>query len=116
MLRCSFADPQRHRIYQMKITGMSDQDVINTIVREQGAVALATPPTSTLGGIVTWVMPGIVLVVGFIVYSVYVRRNRKAPQPLTEIDRATIERFRNQIDRELEESPEIPQKDSDART
>ena len=103
MLRCESADPMRRRIHQMKMTGMSDQDIINTIVREQGAVALATPPTATFGGIITWVMPGIALLLGFWVYTAYVRRNRKAPEPLSQADRAAIERYRNQMDRELEE-------------
>ena len=116
MLRCSSADPLRRRIYQMKMNGLSDQDVISTIVREEGTVALAAPPTGTLGGIITWVMPGVALVMGFVIYSAYVRRNRRTPQPLTEIDRATIERFRSQIDRELDESPEASQRGSDAQT
>jgi cytochrome c-type biogenesis protein CcmH len=103
MLRCSSADPMRRRIYQMKMTGMSDQDIINTIVREEGAVALSAPPTGTFGGILTWVMPGIALLIGFVIYSAYVRRNRKAPDPISEADRANIERFRTQIDSELDE-------------
>jgi cytochrome c-type biogenesis protein CcmH/NrfF len=115
MLHCGSADPLRRRIYQMKTTGMSDQDVINTIVREEGAVALATPPTGTFGGIITWIMPGVALVIGFFVYSAYVRRNRKAPEPLSETDRAAIERYRNQIDRELDETPE-PHRGADSRT
>ena len=98
----------------MKVTGMSDQDVINTIVREEGAVALATPPTGTFGGIITWVMPGIALLMGFFVWSAYVRRNRKAPEPLSETDRAAIERYRNQIDRELDDTAE-PQRGADTR-
>ena len=113
MLRCSFSDPMRRRIYQMKMTGMSDQDVINTIVREEGTVALAAPPTGTLGGVITWVMPGVVLVIGFFVYSAYVRRNRKEPEPISEVDRATIERFRSQMDRELDESAEPSRHRSD---
>jgi cytochrome c-type biogenesis protein CcmH len=116
MLRCGSADPLRRRIYQMKMTGLSDQDVIDTIVREEGAVALATPPTGTLGGIVTWVMPGVALILGFFVYSAYVKRNRKAPETLSDVDRATIERFRAQIDRELDESSEPSQRGSDAHT
>ena len=76
MLRCSSADPMRRRIYQMKMTGMSDQDVVNTIVREQGVVALASPPTGTFGGIVSWVMPAIALLIGFWVYTAFVKRNQ----------------------------------------
>ncbi len=116
MLRCGSADPMRRRIYQMKMTGMSDQDVINTIVREEGVVALAAPPTGTFGGVITWIMPGVALVLGFLVYSAYVRRNHKAPESLSEADRANIERFRSQIDSELEESSEPPQRGSDPRT
>lgn len=116
MLRCSSADPMRRRIYQMKMTGMSDQDVINAIVREEGTVALAAPPTGTLGGLITWVMPGVVLIIGFFVYSAYVKRNRKEPEPISEIDRTVIERFRTQIDRELDESPAPPYRGPDPRT
>jgi cytochrome c-type biogenesis protein CcmH len=103
MLRCSSADPMRRRIYQMKITGMSDQDVVNTIVREEGAVALAAPPTDNFGGILTWAMPGVVLIIGFFIWSAYVRRNQKAPEVMSDADRATLNRYRDQIDSELEE-------------
>jgi cytochrome c-type biogenesis protein CcmH/NrfF len=115
MLRCSSADPLRRRIYQMKTTGMSDQGVINAIVREEGSVALATPPTGTIGGVITWVMPGVALIIGFFVYSAYVKRNRKTPEPLSEVDRAALDRFRSQIDRELEE-PGPSQRGPDPRT
>jgi cytochrome c-type biogenesis protein CcmH/NrfF len=93
----------RRRIYQMEMTGMSDQDVINKVVREEGVVALATPPTETFGGIVTWVMPGVMLVIGFIVYSTYVKRNRKTAEVISATDRANIERFRDEMDRDLDE-------------
>ncbi len=96
----------RRRIHEMKSRGMSDGDIVNTIVREQGIVALAAPPAGSLGGLITWIMPGIALLLGFFVYSTYVRRNRKQPEPLTSLDQATIDRFRSQIDRELGESPE----------
>ena len=51
-----------------------------------------------------WVMPGIALLIGFFIYTAYVRRNRKAPAPLTPVDQALIDRFQTQIDRELGES------------
>lgn len=115
MLRCSSADPIRRHIYQMKMTGMSDQNVINTIVREEGTVALATPPTGTFGGVISWIMPGVALIIGFFVYSAYVKRNRKAPEPLSEVDRAAMERFRNQIDSELDDSASPTQQGSGTR-
>jgi cytochrome c-type biogenesis protein CcmH/NrfF len=108
MLRCDSADPMRRRIYQMQQKGMSDSAIIDTIVREEGIVALASPPATGLGPIITWVMPAIALAVGFIIYYWYVRRNRKTPEPLSPVDEATIERFRAQIDRELDDSTDKP--------
>lgn len=106
MLRCSSADPMRRRIYQMKTHGMSDTDIVNTIVHEQGIVALSSPPAHGLGGLITWFMPAAALLIGFSIYSSYVRRNRTAPEPLSPKDQAAIDRFRAQIDRELDDSSE----------
>ena len=73
MLHCSSADPKRHRIYEMKQQGVSDDEIVNTIVREEGIVALASPPVKGFGPVLTWVMPGIALVLGFLVYSWWVQ-------------------------------------------
>lgn len=108
MLRCSSADPMRRRIYEMKQRRMSDGAIVNTIVREEGIVALASPPAHGFGGVITWTMPVIALLAGFFIYSSFIRRNRKAPEPLSASDRAVMERFRTQIERELEEPSELP--------
>ncbi|HMF74744.1 MAG TPA: cytochrome c-type biogenesis protein CcmH [Bryobacteraceae bacterium] len=104
MLHCESADPKRHRIYDMKQQGASDNDIVNTVVREEGIVALATPPTEGFGPLLTWAMPGIALLLGFFVYSRWVKRNRKGPEPetLTARDKAIMDKFRAQIDHELE--------------
>jgi cytochrome c-type biogenesis protein CcmH/NrfF len=106
MLHCDSADPMRRRIYNMQAKGMSDSAIVSTIVREEGIVALASPPAKGLGPILTWIMPGIALLIGFWIYSLYVRRNRKDPEPLTAVDRAVIDRFHVQIERELGEAAE----------
>jgi cytochrome c-type biogenesis protein CcmH len=103
MLRCDSADPMRRRIFQMQSSGMGDKQIIDNIVRQEGIVALASPPGQGLGPVVTWVMPGVALAVGVWIWSWYVRRNRRQPQPLTPVDAAVLERFRTQIDRELDE-------------
>lgn len=95
----------RQRVYSMKTRGVSDDAIVNTIVREQGVVALSSPPAAGFGGMITWLMPAFILLVGFFVYLTFVRRHRKAPAALTAADQAMIDRFRAQIDRELEESP-----------
>jgi cytochrome c-type biogenesis protein CcmH/NrfF len=105
MLRCDSAYPMRRRIFGMKQAGMSDDAIVNTIVREEGVVALSSPPAGSIGGLITWTMPAVALLAGFLIYSFYVRRNRKPPEPLSSFDRAVIDRFQDQIDRELEEPP-----------
>lgn len=110
MLHCESSDPMRQRIYSMQSKGMSDKAIVDKIVREEGIVALASPPAEGFGPVLTWVMPGIALLIGFWIYSMYVRRNRKEPEPLNAIDRAVIERFHVQIERELGEDaePDVP--------
>jgi cytochrome c-type biogenesis protein CcmH/NrfF len=103
MLRCSSADPMRHRIYDLKQKGMSDDAIVNSVVQQEGIVALASPPTAGFGPIVTWVMPGLALAIGFFVWSAFVRRNRKEPAPLTPVDESLIARYQKQMDRELGE-------------
>ena len=105
MLHCGSSDPIRHRIFEMQKQGMSDDAIVNTFVKEEGIVALATPPTHGLGPIITWMGPGIALLLGFLVYSGYIRRNRKQPAPLMPVDQAVLDRFKAQIDRELDDSP-----------
>ena len=75
MLRCGYTEPMRAKIKQLQDNGASDDAIINTIVREQGVVALAAPPAEGWG-LFTWLMPGIALLGGFLVYSLWVRRNR----------------------------------------
>lgn len=106
MLHCGFSDPMRQRIHAMKQQGLSDDSIVSSIVREQGVVALSSPPAGSIGGLVTWLMPGIMLLAGFFVYLSFVRRHKKAPAPLSTLDRALLDRFHAQIDRELDEAPQ----------
>jgi cytochrome c-type biogenesis protein CcmH/NrfF len=101
MLHCGSADPKRHRIFEMKQRGVSDDEIVSTIVREEGVAALSGPLHHEL---FVWMMPGIALLIGFFIYTAYVRRNRKAAAPLTPVDEALIDRFRPQIDRDLDDS------------
>jgi cytochrome c-type biogenesis protein CcmH/NrfF len=105
MLHCESSGPMRARIKQMQDRGASDDAILKTIVREQGVVALAAPPAEGWG-LFTWVMPGIALLLGFLVYSWWVRRSRRQQldPPLTEGDRAVLDRFRDQIDSEFDDA------------
>jgi cytochrome c-type biogenesis protein CcmH len=101
MLHCESADPMRRRIAGMQSQGMTDAAIIGAIVKQDGVVALASPPATGFG-LFTWVMPGVALIVGFFVYSRWVRRNRREPVPLSAEDQAILDRYRAQIDRDLD--------------
>ena len=103
MIHCSSSDPKRKRIYEMLKAGMSDQQIVNTFVREEGVSALSSPPTDTWGGLVSWAMPGFALLIGFWIWLRYVRGNQQEPVPLTEHDRAAMERFRSELEGDPEE-------------
>lgn len=102
MIKCQSADPMRRRIHDMQAVGITDDQIVQTIVREEGIVALASPPVRGWG-LFTWVMPGIALLLGFCVYTVWVRRNKAEPVTMTAKDNALLERFRDQMDQELDE-------------
>ena len=107
MLKCESADPKRHQIYSMQQKGMSDDAIVSSVVQQEGIVALATPPSEGFWPILTWVMPGIALIIGFLIYSNWVKRNKQEPVALSATEKATLDRFQSQIDKELDEEPHV---------
>jgi len=102
MLHCHFADPMRRRIHDMQKAGMSDDEIVRDIVREEGVVALSSPPTSGWG-LFTWVMPFFAIGIGLWVYTLWVRRNRQPAAEAHPVDSAVLDRFRDQIEAETED-------------
>jgi len=102
MIKCHSADPTRRRIHDMQAVGITDDQIVQAIVQEEGVVALASPP-ATGWGLLTWLGPGIALLLGFFVYTQWVRRNRALPVAMNAKDSALLERFRDQMDQELDE-------------
>ncbi len=100
MLRCHYTEPMRARIKAMQDEGKSDRDIISMIVQQEGVVALAAPQGEGWG-LFTWVMPGLALFAGFWLWSWWVRRNRQQQTPVNEVDKAVLDRFRDQIESEL---------------
>jgi cytochrome c-type biogenesis protein CcmH/NrfF len=112
MLRCDSADPKRRRIFEMQARGMSDDAIVNTFVREEGIVALSSPLPLHL---ITWLATPIALLLGFWLYLSFVKRNRKLESTISTEDQAMIDRFRAQMDRELDESPELGKQGANSR-
>lgn len=103
MLRCDSSDPKRRRIFEMKSQGLSDDAIVNTFVREEGAVALSSPQPLNL---VTWLGTPVALLLGFWLYTSFIRRNRKPVAPISSEDQAMIDRFRPHFDPEFDDLPE----------
>jgi len=102
MIRCHFADPMRRRVHDMQKAGMTDDEIVRDIVREEGIVALSSPPT-TGWGLFTWLMPFFAIGIGLWVYTLWVRRNRQPAVEVHPVDTALLDRFRDQIEAESED-------------
>ena len=59
MLECHYSLPAREKIGGMQKTGMRDQQIVDTFVKERGIVALAAPPMQGFN-LLGWIMPFIV--------------------------------------------------------
>jgi cytochrome c-type biogenesis protein CcmH/NrfF len=86
---------------------MTDDEIVRDIVREEGIVALSSPPTSGWG-LFTWVMPFFAIGIGLWVYTLWVRRNRRPAVEIQPVDGALLERFRDQIEAESEDFTPAP--------
>lgn len=104
MLRCDSSDPKRRRIFEMKSQGMSDDAIVQSFVREEGTVALSSPQPLSL---LTWLGTPIALLIGFWIYTSFIRRNRKPAVAMSTEDHAMIERYRSQFDSEFDDSADV---------
>jgi cytochrome c-type biogenesis protein CcmH/NrfF len=100
MLECSFSKPAKERIAKMQAIGMSDQQIIDTFIREYGAgIYLAQP--NFFGMLVPYLAAGAGL---FMVWT-FIRKYRK-PQPLPDLgpiqlDDPALAKYKDQIEKDL---------------
>jgi cytochrome c-type biogenesis protein CcmH/NrfF len=101
MIGCHYSAPAREKIAAMQKAGSDDKAIIDSFVSEQGLKALATPPTEGFS-LVGWLMPFIAAGFGLIVVWMVLRRylNLK-PAPVTELDRAVLDKYHAQIENEV---------------
>lgn len=105
MLGCGYMTPARERIAAMQAKGASDQQIVDSFVKEMGLAALAVPPAEGFH-LLGWIMPFIAILFGLGAILIYWKRFRKpvdepalAGGPTRKID----ESYRQRIERELEE-------------
>ena len=100
MLECHFSKPAKEKIAQMLSVGMTDQQIVDSFVRENGAGIYLAPPNA-LGWIVPYALAG----AGMLVIWAFIRKYRK-PKPVAEIgeieiDDPALAKYKDQIEKDL---------------
>jgi cytochrome c-type biogenesis protein CcmH len=100
MLECHYSHPARQKIGNMQKAGMNDQQIVDAFVKEQGIVALATPPMQGFN-ILAWTMPFIAIAIGLVAIAFWMKRFRTVRPVLQPIDEVADERYRKRIEQEM---------------
>jgi len=100
MLECGFSKPAKERIAQMQAVAMSDQQIVQAFVRDNGAGIYLAPPNAF-----GWIVPYAVAVAGLGMILLFVLKYRK-PKPMPEIGTPEIEdpelaKYKDQIEKQL---------------
>lgn len=82
-LECPSAIPMRKQIRAYLAQGMSEQAVIEAMVKEHGMVVLAAPPAKGFN-LAAWVMPFVALALGFFIVRRVLLRMRARAQTRSE--------------------------------
>ena len=100
MLECSHSKPAKEKIARMQQVGMSDDQIIQSFIREDGPGIYLAPP-SAFGWIVPYVMVGIGLLVIMAFVKKYRRPRPLAEVPVMELDDPALAKYKDQIEKEL---------------
>lgn len=100
MLECSHSKPAKEKIARMQAVGMSDDQIIQSFVRDEGPAIYLAPP-SAFG----WIVPYVAVGFGLIVIWLFVKKYRR-PKPLTELpamelDDPALAKYKDQIEKDL---------------
>jgi cytochrome c-type biogenesis protein CcmH len=103
MLHCHFSEPARDKLLALVNAGESDQSILDAFVKEYGVQILLKPPAEGFN-LLGWVMPFVGLLIGLTIVWYVLRRIRR-PLPVAagpQIDDATLARYQERIDKDLE--------------
>ena len=100
MLECGFSKPAKEKIARMLAVGMTDDQIIQSFVRDNGPGIYLAPP-SAFG----WVVPYAAVGVGLLAIWLFLKRAFK-PRPIPEIgpvelDDPALAKYKEQIERDL---------------
>jgi len=100
MLECSFSKPAKEKIARMQAVAMSDDQIVQSFIRENASGIYLAPP-SAFG----WIIPYASIGAGLLVIWAFVKKYRK-PKPLAEVgpmelDDPELEKYKEQIEKDL---------------
>jgi cytochrome c-type biogenesis protein CcmH len=100
MLECERSKPAKEKIARMQAVGMSDQQIIDSFVREFGPGIYLAPP-SAFG----WLVPYASVGLGLLVIWAFIKKYRK-PKPIADlgtidIDDPALAKYKDQIEKDL---------------
>jgi len=100
MLECSHSKPAKEKIARMQGVGMTDDQIIQAFVREDGPAIYLAPP-SAFG----WVVPYTAVGAGLLVIWAFLKKYRR-PKPLAEVEAIEIDdpalaKYKDQIEKDL---------------
>lgn len=100
MLECSFSKPAKERIARMQGLGMTDQQIIDSFIRDYGAGVYLSRP-SAFG----WIVPYAAVGFGLMAIGWFLTTFRK-PRPLAELgpmelNDPALEKYKDQIEKDL---------------
>ena len=100
MLQCHYTHPAREKIAAMQAQGMSDQQIIDSFVKERGLQTLAVPPAEGFNTL-AWVTPFIAITFGIFAIWLWIRRNRKPVPPGVAVPADQLSRYQEEIEKDL---------------
>ena len=103
MLECHSSGPIRKQLLAMVNAGRSDGDIMSAIVTEFGQKILLKPPAEGFN-VVGWLMPFAAILAGLAFVWLVIQRFRRplAVASGPPIDDATLDRYRQRIEKDLE--------------
>ena len=100
MLECSFSNPAKQKIFDMERSGVSDQVVIDSFIKEYGDGIYRADPNSF-----GWIIPYSALAIGVLVIVWFVRRYYKpgtaAAPEASSLPPEALDRYRDQIEQDM---------------
>lgn len=103
MLGCESATPMRARIKKALAEGQSDQQIIDSIVKEKGLQALVTPPAEGFN-IMAWLMPFVMIGIGLLAITYFIRymSGKRVAAPAPDVPDEVLDRYHDQIEKETQ--------------